>query len=145
MKTNKPAIVTCRKHWIAFVGPIVVLLIFILLAINAITTGSIGLALGCLIVGVVIAGIWYLCINSEQVVLTDSEIVGKKGVIKSTKLVAPIAKVQGVAVSNGLLGKMLGYHTIVITTAGTAGVEYAYKQMVNAEVLQQKYIDVANS
>ncbi|GEM_PF-2251764 len=73
---------------------------------------------------VIIVGIfWFfrdlLRYASNKIVLYEGHIEGKTGLIKTKKLNSPLDKVQSVSVSSGLFGKIFGYGTISITTAGS--------------------------
>lgn len=61
--------------------------------------------------------------------VTDKKIIGKTGFIKTSELISPIQQVQNVNVKSGIIGKILKYATVSITT--TTGL-YCYKYVKNA-------------
>jgi len=143
MKTKKPALVTCRKHWSASVVPGLFFgLLFLGGIAGLVTDGAEGFI--AIAAAVVLFGICYLLIHANYLALREDAVVGKTGFIKTVKVVAPISKIQDVSVHSGLFGKLFGYSTVTVSTAGTAGTEYIFTKVANAEEFQQKYIEIAN-
>lgn len=138
---SSQVVLACHKHWIAYLGPGFLAALIVLSGL-ATLFASVGTGLILILIGLIVYGVSYLCIHSECIILNTTNITGKKGLIKTITLVAPISKVQDVAIRNGLMGKLLGYHTITVTTAGSAGTEYVLTQMADAEEFQQKYIEL---
>ncbi len=56
---------------------------------------------------------------TDELTLTSTRVVGKTGLIKTKSLDCKLDKVQSVSVSNGLWGKLFGYGTVAVTTAGS--------------------------
>ena len=79
---------------------------------------------------------------NTELAITNKRIVGKVGFINSNSLDAPLNKVQNVAVSNGLFGKIFNYGNVKITTDDGAfhfaGIKTtdAFKGMVMAQIDQ---------
>lgn len=67
---------------------------------------------------------------SNSLAITDKKVFGRVGLIKTVEMNSPIHQIQNVSVSNGLLGKLFKYGTIVITT--TTGV-YNFKYIKNPD------------
>lgn len=67
---------------------------------------------------------------SNCLAITDKKVFGRVGIIKTAEMNSPIHQIQNVSVSNGLLGKLFKYGTVVITT--TTGV-YAFKYVKNPD------------
>lgn len=65
-----------------------------------------------------------------ELAITNKRIIGKSGVIDSSALDAPLNKIQSVATSSGLGGKIFGYGDITINTA--AG-KFVYSAIANPE------------
>lgn len=142
-RTNTPALVVCRKHWSSYIIPGLISGLLLIGGIahmgNSITEG-----LGVIVVAAAIFGICYLRIHSDYLALHEDIIEGKIGFIKTTDMVSPISKVQDLSVHSGLLGKIFGYSTVTVSTAGTAGTEYAFTKVSNADKLLRKYIELTN-
>lgn len=143
MKTTKPILVTCRHHWIAYVPSGILCFLILIVGVAGLTSGGsaglgfIGFAMG-------LFAIDYLLLHSNYIILREDAVVGKVGFIKTTKMVTPITKVQNISVHSGLFGKILGYSTITVETAGSIGAEFVFKRVANADEFQQKYIELAN-
>ncbi len=79
---------------------------------------------------------------NTELAITNKRIVGKVGVINTKSLDAPLNKIQNVAVSNGLGGKIFNYGNVKITTAAGsfdfAGIKNpdAFKGMIMAQIDQ---------
>lgn len=143
MKTETAALVICRKHWTAYLLPGI---IFGLLFIGGAASlpHSIGEGLKYMAIAVVLFILASLPIRSNHLTLREDAVIGKTGFIKTVKLMSPIPKVQDVSVRSGLFGKIFGYSTITVSTAGVAGVEYVFKRVTKADAFQQKIIELAN-
>lgn len=135
---NKP-VVSCKKHWSALI-PTGIIALLLLIAALKIKEWYI-----CVLLAVAICVIDYLIVRATCLELTTSEIIGKTGVIKSAKLAAPLSRVQDVAISNGLLGKVLGYHTVTISTAGTDRKEFVFKNVTNGAEFQRRFLELSRS
>ncbi len=122
-----------------------ILLVFLLIVGMGFLSAS--TVLGAIVI--VVAVIWgiykWLLFKERYVSLNGTSITGHDGIIKSRKLVSPVNKVQDIGISNGLLGKIFHYHTIVISTAGSNGAEYRYPHMANAEALQEAFVKMSSS
>lgn len=79
---------------------------------------------------------------NTELAITNKRVVGKAGFINSASLDAPLNKIQNVAVSSGLFGKIFNYGNVKITTAAGAfnfaGIKNAdaFKGMVMAQIDQ---------
>ncbi len=130
-------IVECNPHWTLAVKPILVLIIFLALGINADPIFFIP-ALILLVYLIVL-------MKSVRLYLTPDTVVGQKGIINTQRMASPIRNVQDLSVSDGLWGKVLGYGNISISTAGTSGAEYVFKHMSNTKVFQQEFIRLSGN
>ena len=71
---------------------------------------------------------------STELAVTNKRVIGKVGWIKSTSLDAPLNKIQNITVNFGFWGKIFGYGTVKIHTAG--GV-IPFTAIKNADALKQ--------
>ena len=142
--STEQELVVCRKHWSAYIPMGFVAFVFISLALSGLLSGEFGVSLGILAVGALVCGLWVVSIRSNHISLSRSAISGKAGLIKSVKLVAPISRVQNLSISNGLGGKIFGYHDVTVATAGTSESEIVFRGVTNAKQLQKKYLELAN-
>ena len=125
-------IAVCRPHWTRFIGRIILCAIFLLMAISGYVTHESDM----FIAGLVLAAIFALSIliirKTTYLALTETKLIGHVGFIKSKTLTTLLSNVQDIGLSNGLMGKIFGYHTITINTAGTSGTEYSFGRMAKA-------------
>jgi membrane protein YdbS with pleckstrin-like domain len=145
MKTEENVVIACKLHWTVALIPEILTVFFALAAIIALVDGS-GVQAFVLLLAIatVCALAAFLEMKSAYLILTENAVKGKTGLIKTKKLVSPIGKVQDVSVSSGLLGKIFGYSTVTISTAGSAITEYTFGNITNAEEFQNKIIELAN-
>lgn len=144
MQQTEKALVVCKKHWSAYIPVAIVEVMFFMIFIAGFTSGDIAVGFGIFVVVTAICGVWVLSINASYISLSQTGISGKIGLIKTVKLVAPISKIQNLSISNGLIGKIFGYHNVAIATAGTAKNEIVFKGVTNAELLQKVYVKLAD-
>ena len=141
---SEEVLVLCERHWSAYIPVALVEAIFFFILIAGFSTGDIAAGFFCFAVATVVCGIWVLSIRASYISLSQTGMAGKSGLIKTVKLVAPISKIQNLSISNGLGGKIFGYHNVTIATAGTAGNEIVFKGVTNAKLLQQTYMKLAD-
>ena len=135
-KNKEKNIAVCRKHWSCFILPVFFVVICLLLAIVALLSLSDGGAGAVCIVLLVAAAVVLLNAligyKTTYIALTETKIIGHIGFIRSRTLMTPLSKIQNVGLSNGLLGKILDYHTVTLSDAGGSLTEYVFKRMAHA-------------
>ena len=114
-----------RLHWIIYLGPALVVLAAIAIALGgqgiaAIVVGSIGLLL--------MLPPWIRS-ESSEFAITNKRVVIKVGLIRRHSLELLLQKVEGIGVDQGIIGRILGYGTI--TVAGVGGTKEAFQRISN--------------
>lgn len=71
---------------------------------------------------------------TTELTLTTNRVIGKTGIINTRSLDSKLDKVQSVSVENGFWGKIFGYGTVCVTTAGS--IVY-FKDISKAEKFKQ--------
>ena len=136
-----------RLHWTIFLTSIVVILL--------------GVALGILLqviepaysyAGAGLAGIGMLLaigpairyVTSEFAV-TDKRVLGKTGLVERESDETLLSKVEAIAVDQGIVGRLLGFGTVMITgTGGTQGVfsgiaePLEFRKQVQTQIIEQE-------
>lgn len=112
-----------RLHWIIYAVPTVFIAIALFLFIGAATNHEPGIGAffgGIFLVGglFILLGRWIKMVTSEFAV-TSKRIIIKVGLIKRTTLELLLGQVEAIRVDQGILGRLLGYGTIIV--AGTGG------------------------
>lgn len=134
-------LVICKHHWIKYVAPIIFTTYFTIAAFLKILVGDFGLGFILLIVAAFLMVDIY-AIASASLKLTRIHIIGKVGLIRTKKLMSPTSKIQDVKISQTFLGKIFGYSTVIISTAGTGLSEYVFKCVTNGDELQKKFVEI---
>ena len=113
-----------KLHWIVYFGPGLVTL----LAIGLLFISDFSWLLRiCLMLGVwLCALIWAVAIDGgKQYVVTTRRIIFKHGIIKRSSLELLLRKCEGIKVEQSIMGRILGYGTVLVTT-GEATNRYDY-------------------
>lgn len=71
------------------------------------------------IVGAIWLVIRYIAYITNDLILTNKRVFGKCGLISTTQMQSPLNKIDSVAFSNGLIGKLIGYGTVEIATTSS--------------------------
>lgn len=138
MMNSNNDVLMCRRHWITFAKDIVLIVLILIAAIifGRGTSGIIPLIL--VVVAIVLFLRALIAYKSTYIRLTETSVIGHVGFLNSKTLTTAIVKVQDISLSNGLFGKIFGYHTIRISNAGSAGTEYVFTHMTNAQKLVEE-------
>lgn len=113
-----------KLHWIVYFGPGLVAL----LAIGLLFISDFSWLLRiCLMLGLwLCALIWAVAIDGgKQYVVTTRRIIFKHGIIKRSSLELLLRKCEGIKVEQSIMGRILGYGTVLVTT-GEATNRYDY-------------------
>lgn len=125
-------------HWVGYLGRILLAVALVVGGIalgqySAVLTGVALAVAAVLLIGVVIK------VKTTYLELTETRIIGHIGFINSKTLSTPLSRVQNIGLSNGLAGKLFGYHTITVSDAGSSATEYKFRNMADA----QAFVDAA--
>lgn len=85
-------------------------------------------------VGFITLPIQLLRILTTKIEVNKDKIYGQVGILNRTTQDSPIEKIQSVRVDRSFIGRILGYGTITITTAGAG---YEYKGMAHPEKIRE--------
>ncbi|MCC7385953.1 MAG: PH domain-containing protein [Deltaproteobacteria bacterium] len=106
-----------KLHWIFFKTAIFAFAF----GIGALVAGGDGLRiLGALLLvgGAFVGAVDLILYSTFEFAVTNKRVVGKMGLIRRTSLEVLLDKVEGIIVDQSILGRLLGYGTIIITTGG---------------------------
>lgn len=71
----------------------------------------------------IVGAIWlivrFIAYKTNDLILTNKRVFGKCGLISTTQMQAPLNKIDSVSFKNGLIGKIIGYGTVKISTTST--------------------------
>jgi uncharacterized membrane protein YdbT with pleckstrin-like domain len=112
-----------RLHLIVFAWPV----FFALLAVITIASGA-GPASGFFwFVAIVLGTLSLLSYMTSEFAVTTKRVIIKVGALRRRTLELQLGKVESVTVNQGILGRIFGYGTIVVT--GTGGTKEPFKQI----------------
>ena len=144
MKNHEKVLVECKTHWMRSLVPLLFLFLFSAGAIYFLFCGQFT-DFGIMMVPVLFCAVVVLIQQKTSYLrMTETAIIGKVGLIRTKKMASPISKVNDVSVHSGLLGKIFGYSTVYISTAGSVGSEYVFKYVRHGKVLQQEFLKKIN-
>lgn len=103
-----------RLHLIIFAWPA----FFAVLGLPVLTGDDVPLATFCLGVAVVTGVAAYLRRQSSEFAVTDRRVIAKTGVVQRRTAELLLTHVESLSVDQGILGRALGYGTIVVTGSG---------------------------
>lgn len=136
---NENVVFECKTHWIVLLWPTIIAIFFFLLFVTSISSvGDLAYSLFLLALALLIFFIPFLRVKTDHLVLTDKQIYGKTGIIKTQSLSAPISKIQTVNINSSLLGRILGYSDLEIHCI--TGI-YDFKKQSNAREMQNAIIN----
>ena len=117
-------------HWIVLLGPglfggcFVLLGIFILIGGDSGSTG-VGLLIGGF--GALVIAVAVMVRNATEMAVTSKRVIVKVGLLRRKTIELFLPRVESVIVEQGLLGRMLGYGSVVVR--GTGGTAEPFKKV----------------
>jgi uncharacterized membrane protein YdbT with pleckstrin-like domain len=103
-------------HWVVFLWPIIWFVIAILFFIGGGDTAVVG---GIFILVAIIHSISSLITyKTSEFGITNKRVLAKIGFIRRNSLEVLLTKVEGIQVNQGILGRILGYGSIVVSGTG---------------------------
>ncbi len=87
-------------------------------------------------IAVLMAIYTFIKMSSSEFALTNKRVLIKVGVLTHNSLETQLNKVSNISVSQGVLGRLLGYGTIII--ASTGGVKEMYPSIENPILFKKK-------
>lgn len=90
------------------------------------------------IFGIIWFIIRYIGYLQNDLILTNKRVFGKCGLISTTQMQSPLNKIDSVTFTNGIVGKIIGYGTVKISTAST---HFKFRYISDGQTL---YNDIFN-
>ena len=78
------------------------------------------------IVGFLLIPLGYLIIRSNEAGITNKRLIAKSGLIRRDTVEIPVKKVSSLQVKQGIIGRLLGYGTLIISDVGAAHAPIKY-------------------
>ncbi len=113
-------------HWIVFLWPAVwIVLGIILLASGTSDVGAFGIIL--ILIGIITGISSFINYKTSEFGITNKRIIAKTGFIRRHSLELLLKKVEGVEVDQSILGRILGFGSIIIN--GTGGTKNPFQKI----------------
>jgi uncharacterized membrane protein YdbT with pleckstrin-like domain len=123
-------------HWLVFILPTLLLIAAIWLFFSLGGTVAKFLAL-ILIVGVLVTGLHALVERmTSEFAVTNKRVLIKTGLIRRHSLETLLGKIESIGVSQSILGRILGFGTIVIS--GTGGSKEPFHRIANPMMFRRR-------
>lgn len=123
-------------HWVALVVPFVLGTFFGLIGIFPLIGSFVGkdgalasVALVFLLLAVALFGLAILSRNAVEMAVTNRRVLIKSGLLSRRTFELLLAKVESIGVEEGILGRILGYGTVVVR--GTGGTPEPFKAIAH--------------
>ncbi len=124
LMTGEQVVYKAKLHWVIFISPALLLILgLIFFAANG-TLGGIVTCLG--VIGLIIA---YLNVSTSEFAVTNKRVIIKVGIIKRNSLDTVLKKVESITVNQPIIGRMLGYGSIVVS--GSGGTPQPFHKIAN--------------
>ena len=126
-------------HWIIFLWPIVFILlasIAVLILVFLLDTNFVWLLLPVFLLGLLGLSFAKLVHSHSEFAITDRRVIVKLGVIAIKVDDIMLDQIESVDFNQTVLGKILGYGSIIIVGSGTSKLELSY--LPDPDIFQQK-------
>lgn len=107
-----------RLHWKVFVVPVLVALVMVALALWAISAERRVLAIPPIAIALILLGAGWVRRRSSEFAVTNKRVIIKLGVLTTRSMELLLPKIEGIAVTQSLWGRLFGFGEIVVTGSG---------------------------
>jgi uncharacterized membrane protein YdbT with pleckstrin-like domain len=116
---DERVVAEAKMHWVVFLRPLLIIF-FSLILISSVP--PLGIIL--LIIGIVYLGISALVSSTTEMAVTNKRVIGKTGIISRNLFDTHLTKVEGAQLHQRIIGRILGYGSIVISGTGSGRQTY---------------------
>lgn len=116
LMSGESVIYSAKLHWVVFLWPAIWLVIALIMFSSG---GDAAAAGGGAIVIAILTGIAsFINYSASEFGITNKRVLAKVGFIRRNSLEVLLTKVEGIQVNQGILGRMLGYGSVVVSGTG---------------------------
>jgi uncharacterized membrane protein YdbT with pleckstrin-like domain len=90
---------------------------------------ALGIFSSFFLVGILLGVLRFIAYKSSEFAVTNKRVLIKVGFIRRHSLELLLQKVEGIGVDQGIVGRIFGYGTIIVT--GTGGTKEPFKNIEN--------------
>ncbi len=106
---GEAVVAEAKPHWAIFIAPGLVILVGLFA----------GKAMGAfLFAGVAWAAFRFLVYQTTELAVTNKRVIAKSGIIRRNAIDVSLTKVEGVSYSQGIVGRLFGYGSILVRGTG---------------------------
>jgi len=133
-----------RLHWLLFTGPLL-LVVFVLLPIAWLLfhenwNGWVWAPLG---LGLILIAVASIKRQSSDFAVTNKRVMMKMGVFRTRSIELLLGKVEAIAVEQSMMGRLLGYGSLVVT--GSGGTKEAFSNIQSPLAFRRAVQSVTDS
>jgi len=118
-----------KLHWVVFKWSAIWLVIFLILFTGKEGSLSVSVAPGILVLAIILIILASIKFATSEFGLTSKRILMKKGLIRRHSKELLLTKIEGIQVKQGIVGRIFGYGTIIVT--GTGGIKTNFDKISN--------------
>jgi uncharacterized membrane protein YdbT with pleckstrin-like domain len=107
-----------RLHWKLFVVPVLIALLMAAAIVWALSASKTLYAIPPAAIAVVVLFLAWIRRHSSEFAVTNKRVIIKLGVTTTRSMELLLTKVEGITVTQSLMGRMFGYGEIVVTGSG---------------------------
>lgn len=113
-------VVTYRTqlHWKIFVIPVLIAVVMLALSIWALSADRRILATAPIAIALIVLFAAWIQRRSSEFAVTNKRVIIKLGFMTTRSMELLLAKIEGIAVSQSLFGRMFGFGEIIVTGSG---------------------------
>lgn len=116
LMAGESIIYRAKLHWIVFLWTAIWFVIALFLFLGG--KESAGAGGVCILISILTGIAAYINYASSEFGVTNKRVLVKVGFIRRHSLETLLTKVEGIQVNQGILGRMLGYGTIIVSGTG---------------------------
>ncbi len=116
LMSGESVIYRAKLHWINFAWPVIWLIVAILFFAGAGDAAAVGALFLLLAILTGIAS--FIRYSTSEFGITNKRVLAKVGFIRRNSLEVLLSKVEGIQVNQGILGRILGFGSIVVSGTG---------------------------
>lgn len=111
---NEHVLGRAKLHWVIFIWPA----IWLALALIVFSSGDAAAGGGVVLIAVATGMVSFINLKTSEFGVTNKRVLLKTGLIRRNSFEVLLTKVEGIQVKQSILGRLLGYGTIVVTGTG---------------------------
>lgn len=116
--TGEQVVYRSRQHWVVFTGPVLLLIVAFLPLIISRSNATLGVSSVILLTAFIWIVARAIARASAEFTVTNKRVVVKLGTIRRRAIEMLLSKVEEIGVDQGVIGRVLGYGTVVIVGTG---------------------------